>query len=63
MRREKSWELDPAIEEAIMEGARAGLFRRAARLCPEEAGVWQPLAEEHSARARRLLARRASDRS
>lgn len=46
---------DPLITEAIIEAARAGVFRRAARLNPS-AVVWSELADEHSARTSRVLA-------
>lgn len=46
--------VDRAIYEAIMEGARAGVFRRAQRL-NRSAAVWGDLADEHSRRAATLL--------
>lgn len=46
---------DPLIAEAIIEAARAGVFRRAARLNPSSA-VWSELADEHSGRTSRVLA-------
>lgn len=47
--------IDPAIEEAIREGARAGVFRVAARLNPATADTWAGLAEVHSSNSRALL--------
>jgi hypothetical protein len=47
--------IDELIYEAIMEGARAGVYRRAARLNPKTAGTWQSFAELHSERAVALL--------
>lgn len=48
--------IDPAIEEAIMEGARAGVFRVAARMNPATAKTWISFAEVHSAKVASLLA-------
>lgn len=46
--------MDPAIEQAIMEGAKAGVFRRAQRL-NLSAPIWGKLAEQHSRSATTLL--------
>jgi hypothetical protein len=53
--------VDPAIEEAIVEGAKAGVFWKAARLNPMTAAVWEGLARQASSRAAGLL-RRAVNR-
>lgn len=46
--------VDELIFAAIMEGARAGVFRRAQRL-NRSAAVWGELADEHSRRVATLL--------
>lgn len=46
--------VDELIFAAIMEGARAGVFRRAHRL-NRSAAIWCELADEHSRRAATLL--------
>lgn len=43
------------IERAIQDGARAGVFRRAARLNPASRELWNRLAAPHSARAAGIL--------
>lgn len=47
--------IDHAIVEAIQEAVSSGIFRRAARLNPKSAEVWDTLAEPHSQRAAILL--------
>lgn len=50
--------IDGHILEAILEGARAGVFRRAARLSPQTTrDVWSSLAESHSRGTTTLLAK------
>ena len=46
--------VDELVVEAIFEGARAGIFRTAARLNPN-AKVWRDLAEQHSRRVAAIL--------
>jgi hypothetical protein len=48
-------EVDEAIYEAIVEGARAGVHRCAARLNPKSARTWEGFAELHSEKVRALL--------
>lgn len=43
------------IVRAIQDGARAGVFRRAARLNPASKNLWDRLAAPHSARAASIL--------
>lgn len=47
----------PEIAEAIAEGVRAGVFRRAERLNPRTAETWNSLAEPHSQRVGALMER------
>lgn len=47
--------IHPAIERAILEAARAGVFRRAERLNPA-APIWGQLAEQHSKATSKILA-------
>lgn len=49
------WEADARIVEAIEEGIRAGVYRRAARLNPKTARTWQSFADLHSERVQALL--------
>jgi hypothetical protein len=48
-------EIDEAILEAIMEGARAGVFRAAARLNPKTAKTWHSFGDTHSEKVAALL--------
>lgn len=47
--------VDDLVVEAIMEGVKAGVFRRAQRL-NRSAAVWGELADKHSRRVAALLA-------
>ena len=47
--------IDPNIEQAISEAVKAGVFRRAARLNPGSARIWNALAEPHSRRVATIL--------
>ena len=49
--------LRPEIAEAISEGVKAGVFRRAARLNPHSAALWSDCAEPHTETAKQLLLR------
>jgi hypothetical protein len=48
-------EVDRDVRDAIREGVEAGVYRRAQRLNPRTAGVWDEIARPHSERATTLL--------
>lgn len=56
-------DLHPLIAEAIMEGVKAGIFRRAARLNRGSAKTWHALAAPHSRKAAKILALIEGDKS
>jgi hypothetical protein len=47
--------IDPAIEEAIREGVKAGAFWTAAKFNPLSAKIWEQLAQHHARAATNLL--------
>lgn len=49
------WQVDEAIGEAILEGIKAGVFRRAERLNIKSGKLWATIAQEHTNRAATLL--------
>lgn len=53
--------VDPLIVEAIIEGARAGVYWRAARLNPKTARTWEGFGELHHETAANLLAQAAEN--
>lgn len=48
-------EVDPAIAAAIDEAVKAGVFRRAAKLNPMQADIWNALGADHTSKAATLL--------